>query len=79
LTSTEKYSVIWVLCIIFSKTSIATSGLFSTRSGSWEQCKDRKINHWSPLYFSFLKDPSSGSEHLAERILSQTTCQPFFD
>lgn len=33
-TSTEKYSVIWLLCISFSSISMATSGLFSTRSGS---------------------------------------------
>lgn len=34
LTSTEKYSVIWLLCISFSSISMAISGLFSTRSGS---------------------------------------------
>lgn len=34
LTRTEKYSVIWLDCINFSNISMATKGLFSTRSGS---------------------------------------------
>jgi len=34
LTRTEKYSVIWLDDISFSSISMATRGLFSTRSGS---------------------------------------------
>lgn len=34
LTRTEKYSVIWLEDMSFSSISMATSGLFSTRSGS---------------------------------------------
>jgi len=35
LTSTLKYSVIWLDCISFSSTSIAIRGLLSTKSGSY--------------------------------------------
>lgn len=34
LKTRDTYSVICVDCIIFSNTSIATKGLFSTRSGN---------------------------------------------
>lgn len=34
LTKTEKYSVIWLDCISRNNTSMATKGLFSTKSGN---------------------------------------------
>lgn len=60
LTSTEKYSVIWLLCISFSSISMAISGLFSTRSGSL--AGDR------PMWYTSLGSFSSSANSYATAV-----------
>lgn len=59
LTRTEKYSVIWLEDMSFSSISMATSGLFSTRSGSLAGVRPM----WYTSFGSFSNSARSYEKH----------------